>query len=200
MADRRRVDPRDPDPEAIRRAVVLLRNGSLVVVPTETVYGVAADPAAEDAVGAIYRAKGRPADKAIAYLVDGIETARRDGAHFSPRAARLASRFWPGPLTLVVPARGEERGYRVPDHPVTLALLRSRGGPLAVSSANRSGEPPARTAAEAEHALGPSVAMVLDAGPVTAGIPSTVVRVRRDALEMLREGAIPAGDIEVEAA
>jgi len=175
--------------------MTVLHNGELLVLPTETVYGVAADPNARGALDALYRAKHRPQERAIAILVEGVEAARRDGARFNAISERLAANYWPGPLTLVLGAKEGERGYRVPDHPVPLALLRAWGGPLAVSSANRSGYPPAQTADEAEEALGECVALVLDAGPVSGGVASTVVRVREETCEILREGAIPAAII-----
>ncbi len=179
-------------PETIRRAAELLNHGELVVVPTETVYGVAARADAPEAMAKLYAAKGRDESKRIALFADGIESVRASGARVDAVAERLAAAFWPGPLTLVLPAAaGEWVGFRVPDHATALAWLRELGGTVpAVTSANRSGEPAARTAQEAWDALAPHVALALDAGPVAQGAPSTVVRVSAGKIEILRPGPI----------
>ncbi len=195
MPSVRRLDPAHPDPEAIEQAVRALERGELVVVPTETVYGLAADPERAGALDRIYAAKGRPEDKPIPRLAADVRQVEREGAELEPAARRLAERFWPGPLTLVVPARSGPVGFRVPNHAVTRALLRRMGRVLAVTSANRSGERPARTAQEAAAALGDAVALVLDAGPSPGGVPSTVVSVAGGRVEILREGAIARAEI-----
>jgi tRNA threonylcarbamoyl adenosine modification protein (Sua5/YciO/YrdC/YwlC family) len=179
-----------PDLDVLQPVLDALRGGRLVVLPTETVYGLAADPRLEAAVDALYRAKQRPDDKPVALLASGIEPFEQAGVRFSPGARRLAGRYWPGPLTMVLPGPGEAVGCRIPDHPVTLALLSAYGHPLAVTSANRSGEPAAVTAAEALDALGSEVAVVVDSGASMGKVPSTVVEVRGDELKVLREGAI----------
>ncbi len=190
-----RLDPQAPDPASIEKAASALKDGDLVVLPTETVYGVAADPRAADAVGRIYRAKGRADEKPIALFAAELNQVEQYGARVSPKAVRLARRFWPGPLTLVLPCTSGFVGFRVPDHPVPLAVLRRMGAVLAVTSANRSGEPPAITAQEAAAALGSYVSIVLDAGPSPGGTPSTVVKVDGEKLEILREGAISREEI-----
>ncbi len=172
-----------------------LLRGELVVIPTDTVYGVAAHPGAPGALDRLYEAKGRPDEKAVARMIahaDTLHLGDRDGAE---GLRRLAARYWPGPLTLVLEEGTETVGYRVPNHAVALALLRAVNEPLAVSSANRSGEPDARNAGEAIRALGSSVAVVLDAGPSPGQIPSTVVAVKESRVDILREGAIPTPDI-----
>ena len=180
-------------------AVDAIRSGKLVVIPTDTVYGVAASPFDEAAVAAIFTAKDRPADKALPILGADVGSLRRV-AEFDERAERLTTRFWPGPLTLVLPrARGFDVSLggsdatsvavRVPASEVARALLRQTG-PLAVTSANRSGESDPATADEARAALGDSVAVYLDAGPA-AGSPSTVVSLMAEAV-VLREGALPS--------
>lgn len=184
------VDAGRPDPGAIAQAVAALRRGDLVVVPTETVYGVAADPRVPGALAKLRGAKGRPADKPIARLVPDLASARAEGAALGVAAERLARRFWPGPLTLVARSPGGAVGYRVPDHAVTLLVLRAAGAALAVTSANLSGEAPAVTASQAVASLGEHVALVLDAGPSPGGVPSTVVRADGERVEILREGAI----------
>jgi tRNA threonylcarbamoyl adenosine modification protein (Sua5/YciO/YrdC/YwlC family) len=107
----------------------------------------------------------------------------------------LANKFWPGPLTLVLDAGGEFVGFRVPAHEVALELLKKMGTVLCVTSANRSGEPPALNASDAARALGSSVALILDAGPAIGRVPSTVVKIKGAHVEILREGAIPKNDI-----
>jgi len=190
-----RVDPRRPDARALAEAVAALRRGELVVVPTETVYGLAADARAPGALDKIYEAKGRPKDKALAFFATDVDEIRKSGAAVSGAAERLARAFWPGPLTLVLPKNDGFEGFRVPDHEVALELLRKAGTVLAVTSANRSGLPPALNASDAAYALGSSVALVLDAGPSDGGVPSTVVKVTGDDVEILREGAISRDEI-----
>lgn len=179
-----------PDPAAIDAAARQLTNGGLVVFPTETVYGLAADPDQPAALDALYEAKGRPADKPIALFAADVAQVRASGVAWPDMAEKLASRFWPGPLTLVLELRGEWIGYRIPDHPVPLALLRRLGRVLAVTSANRSGEPPVRDGVEAQRVFAGRNVLILDAGPVGGGQPSTVVRVGADAWSILRPGAI----------
>jgi len=167
-----------------------------VIIPTETVYGLAADAGREGAVERIYQAKSRDRGKPVALLASGIEAIERLGFSLSRTEAMLAKAFWPGPLTLLLRnGDGCEEGFRVPDSALVLDLLRAVGGVLRVTSANRSGEPDARTAEEAMVHLAGHVAVVIDSGPVTGGTPSSVVRVRDGAVEMLREGALKKADI-----
>jgi L-threonylcarbamoyladenylate synthase len=177
-------------------AVEALRRGRLVLLPTETVYGLAADPGQPAAMDRLYAAKRRPADKAVTLMVAEWPAIRAFDVAWSPAAETLARTFWPGPLTLVLPSGSGRLGFRVPDHPVALALLRQFGKPLAVTSANLSGQPPAATAAEALAALGDEVAVALDAGRAPGGVPSTVVRLEGATAEILRPGAIPAAQIQ----
>lgn len=187
-----RVDARRPSAVALAEAARALARGALVVMPTETVYGLAGDTRLPGVVEKIYAAKGRPESKPLVLLAADKAAVKRAGAVFSAAADRLARRFWPGPLTLVLPAGNGELGFRVPDHPVARALLRQAGGWLAVTSANRSGCPPATTAREVADGLGRSVTVILDAGPSPGGVPSTVVRVVGRKPEILRAGAVPA--------
>ena len=178
-------------PENVRRAAAAVRAGELAIVPTETVYGVAARADSPEAMARLFAAKGRDESKSIARFADGIETVRASGVRVDGAAARLAAAFWPGPLTLVLPnAAGGWDGFRVPDHPVARAWLRELDFLPAVTSANRSGNPPARTAEEAWDALAPHVAVALDAGPTANGVPSTVVKVDGGRVEILRAGAL----------
>jgi tRNA threonylcarbamoyl adenosine modification protein (Sua5/YciO/YrdC/YwlC family) len=186
-------------PDGLAAAVKALARGALVVIPTDTVYGLAADPRVPGAVERLCRAKGRDFRKPIPLLVAGLAEAERAGAVFSRAEKRLALRFWPGALTLVVgiqDAGGATEGIRVPDDPFTLALLRASAGALRVTSANRSGEPPALTAAEAAQSLGACVELVVDAGRLPGGTPSTVARVEGKRVRVLREGVVAAADLE----
>ena len=187
------------DPTALDRAAAELANGRVVALPTDTVYGVAVDPVRPGALAALAEAKGRPVDMAVAVLV--ADVAQADAvAVLGPRARRLAERFWPGGLTLVVDRRpsfgwhlgGDPTsiGLRWPDHPVPTALA-ARVGPLATTSANRHGRPPLESAGEVEAELGASVAFVVDGGRC-AGLASTVVDCRGDEVRVLRAGRIPA--------
>ena len=175
---------------ARRRAVETWKRGGIVVIPTDTVYGLAADPTHTGAQAKLWAVKGRDLEKKIALLAADLATVRRAARQLDPTAQRLAEAFWPGPLTLVLPTPDGEEGFRVPDDPVTLDLLRAAGGLLRVTSANRSGAAPARTAAEALQALGDVVDLIIDAGPSRGGVPSTVVSVEKEGLRIIRKGAL----------
>ena len=196
MQKLRPVDARQPDPAVLAAALAALTRGELVIVPTETVYGLAADERNPTALDKLFAAKGRAKDKPIALLAAGVAELERHGAKLPPAARRLAEKYWPGPLTLVLDSPAGWLGFRIPDHPVMLALLRAWGGVLAVTSANRSGEPPATTAAAALAALEPFVALALDAGPSAGGMPSSVVKVSAQGVEVLRTGALSAEEIK----
>ncbi|NMG45150.1 threonylcarbamoyl-AMP synthase [Aromatoleum toluvorans] len=191
--------------DEIRRAADLLRAGELVGMPTETVYGLAADALNVEAVGKIFSAKGRPADHPlIVHLPDATHLAR--WARAIPKdALALARAFWPGPLTLILKREdgvpdavtgGQDTvGLRVPDHPVALALLRAFDSGIAAPSANRFGRISPTTAAHVREELGDKVALVLDGGPCQVGIESTILDLSRDTPVILRPGAISADDI-----
>ncbi len=182
-------------------AIAALRLGRLVVIPTDTVYGVAGLPRAHGAVASIFYSKGRPRESPVPILGASIRDLE-EVVRFDDRARRLAERFWPGPLTVVLPRAalfahdigGDSTtvGVRIPDHEVALELL-GRSGPLAVSSANRSGFPPATTVEEARAALGDSIQVYVDGGTCAGDVSSVVSLVEE--IEVLREGAVPAGQI-----
>ncbi|HRR35360.1 MAG TPA: L-threonylcarbamoyladenylate synthase [Kiritimatiellia bacterium] len=175
------------------RAAALLRAGGVVIIPTDTVYGIAAHPACADAVARLCTIKGRPTGKPIALLAADLASVLAHGAILPPAARSLAARFWPGALTLVLTCGGVEEGFRVPDHPETRRLLAACGGTLRVTSANLSGAMPAVSAVEALRSIGLEADLVIDGGMCPGGVASSVVRVRPDgAVEILREGAIPA--------
>ena len=196
------------DAGAITRATALLRAGALVAFPTETVYGLGADARSDAAVAAIFAAKGRPAVNPLIVHYPSAEAAAED-AVFDARAHRLAGRFWPGPLTLVLPRRGESAvsrlvgaglatlAVRVPGHPVARALLSLAGVPVAAPSANPSGRLSPTTAAHVAAALGGRVALVLDGGPTEVGLESTIVDLAGRA-RLLRPGGLTAEDIAAE--
>ena len=188
--------------EARDLAVDLLRAGGIVAVPTDTVYGIAADMALPDAIERLFAAKRRPPEKAVAVLLADAAQAG-ELAVIGPAARVLGQRFWPGGLTLVLPVRPGVRlprvlaggaptiGVRVPDHPAPRALARILG-PLPTTSANVSGEPDARDAREIADLLGDALALVIDGGPIHGGPASTVVDLTLDLPALLRAGAIPA--------
>ncbi|AKJ65088.1 Sua5/YciO/YrdC/YwlC family protein [Kiritimatiella glycovorans] len=195
MSEHAVIDPVNPDPALLDRAARLLHDGELVVLPTETVYGVAADVRAPGARSRLFAAKGRPAGKPFARLAVDIDQVEKDGAEVGEFARSLADAFWPGPLTLVLPTEWAPRGYRAPDHAVPQGVGRRLGPQVALTSANRSGQPPACTADEAVAGLDIKPALVLDAGP-SSGTPSTVVSLAHGYPELLREGTIPFDRIE----
>ena len=197
-------DVRDSHDEGVAAAVLALRRGELAVLPTDTVYGIAADAFSPAAVARLLDAKGRGRDLPVPVLVGSPRTLDGLAETVSPVARALVERFWPGPLTLVVRAApslawdlGETRGtvaVRMPLHPTALAVL-AETGPLAVSSANRSGQPPAADAADAQEQLGDSVAVYLDAGPVGDPVPSTILDLTGSRPTLLRVGALSMAEI-----
>lgn len=191
------------DPAALAHALDVLRAGGLVAFPTDTVYGVGALAFDGPAVEGIYIAKQRPNEKAIPVLIGDADDLARVAAHVPPLAAALAARFWPGPLTLVVfkhpglPDAVSESatvGVRVPDHPVARALLRA-AGPMAVTSANLSGQASPSTAEEVLEQLGGRIALILDGGRTPGGVPSTVVDCLGAEPKVLRPGPITEEEI-----
>ncbi|MBI4300533.1 MAG: threonylcarbamoyl-AMP synthase [Chloroflexi bacterium] len=184
----------------MERAIAALKRGELVAFPTDTVYGIAALGSDDRAVARLYQVKQRPLDKAIPLFLARTDDLPQVAADISPAAWRLARRFWPGPLTMVlkkapsvsslVTAGGETVAVRVPDHPVALALVEGVGGPLAVTSANISGAGSVATAEEVAGQLGGHVELVIDVGPVPMGKESTIVDVSGERAVLLREGAL----------
>ena len=183
------IEMQDTYAEAAR----LLREGGVAIIPTDTVYGIAAHPGCADAVERIRMIKGRPTGKPIALLAADMEAVRAFGATLPPAAERLAGAFWPGALTLVLPCGEIEEGFRVPDHDAVRGLLAACGGTLRVTSANLSGAMPAVSAVEALRDVGLEADTVIDGGVCPGGVASSVVRVGADgAVAILRDGAIPA--------
>ena len=194
------VDPRAPAPPLVAEAVRVLRAGGLVGLPTETVYGLAVRAFDEKAVARVFRAKGRPPHHPLIAHVTDEKQARALAARWPDQASRLASAFWPGPLTLVVerashvPAAvaggGSSIAVRAPSHPVARAVIAKLDEPVAAPSANRYGCLSPTLAAHVVKQLGDAVDLVLDAGPCETGIESTVVDVRAPVVRVLRPGAV----------
>ncbi|HEV8674334.1 MAG TPA: L-threonylcarbamoyladenylate synthase [Methylomirabilota bacterium] len=195
-----RVDAEAPASAILATAASLLRTGGLVAFPTETFYGLGANAFDADAVGRVFRAKGRPADKPLLVLVDSLEMASAVVAGLPARAQLLIARYWPGPLTLILPARPElpsaltagtgTVGVRIPGHPVARALVAATRQPLTAPSANPDGAPPPRTADEVLAGLGDAVDLVLDGGPTRGGPASTVLDLCGGRPRVVRPGAV----------
>ncbi len=196
-----------PTPEALAQAGGLLRAGALVALPTETVYGLAADATNGAAVARIFEAKGRPHFNPLISHVDGLAAAERLG-HFTVPARALAEAFWPGPLTLVVPraqdcpvselttAGLDTLALRVPAHPVARAVIAEAGVPLAAPSANPSGRISPTEALHVADGLGARVALILDGGACAVGLESTIAAVTDAGVSLLRPGAITRAMLE----
>jgi L-threonylcarbamoyladenylate synthase len=192
--------------EAMGVAIRILADGGLVAFPTDTVYGVGAHAFQPDAVERIYTVKIRPRDKAIPILLARADDLPLVAERVPEGAWLLAERFWPGGLTLVLPkkagvpdvvsAGGPTVAVRVPDHPVSLALMAALGAPLAATSANLSGHPSPVTAVEVQAELGGRIELILDGGRCPGGVPSTVLDLTTDPPTILRAGAIAVEEIK----
>ena len=199
------IDAAAPQADRIAHAARIIRNGGLVVFPTETVYGLGANALDATAVARIYAAKGRPMWNPVIAHVACAADAREMVTSWTDEAERLATTFWPGPLTLVLPKRDivpdvataglPAIGVRVPHHPVALALLRAAGCPIAAPSANRFTQVSPTTAQHALESLGDRVDLVLDGGPCDVGIESTVLDLTGDLPAVLRPGMITRAQI-----
>lgn len=198
-----RVDPKSPAADAMAQAAHVLQAGGLVVFPTETVYGLGANALDANAVVKIFAAKGRPATNPVIVHVAAIEDAKKLTTAWPALAQTLAERFWPGPLTLVLPkaacvpdivtAGGSTVAIRIPAHPVALALLRNCRLPLAAPSANRSTElSPTRP----EHVPPDLADLLLAAGPTMGGLESTVLDLTTDPPRLLRPGLVTGAELE----
>jgi len=194
-----------PEISTIEDALDALRAGELVVYPTETFYGLAADPSSKSALQRLFAIKGRDAAKTVAMIAADTRSAFSLAREVSPIARRLAECFWPGPLTLVLPAdaqvaselvgSGGGVGVRVSSHPTARALAAGLERPITATSANRSGEPPAKTLAEARKALGSKVKVYLEGGTLRTTAPSTVLEVAGNQWRIIREAAVSGRQI-----
>jgi L-threonylcarbamoyladenylate synthase len=212
------VDPSRPDGRPLDEAAALIRAGRLVAFPTETVYGLGANALDRDAVRRIFEAKGRPPDDPLIVHVGSVEQVAAVSAGRTERLAELAARFWPGPLTLVVPrgpavplevtAGRETVAVRVPRHPVALGLIERAGRPIAAPSANLFARPSPTLAAHVLADLGERIDLLLDGGPTLVGVESTVLDLTGRRPRVLRPGGVTAeelraalgGDLEAEEA
>ncbi len=190
----------------VRRAAQILRAGGLVAFPTETVYGLGADAASDKAIARLYAVKGRPSDHPVIVHFSSAGSAFSWAREVPEAAKKLAARYWPGPLTLIlkrsalakdfVTGGQDTVGLRVPSHPVAQELLKSFSGAIAAPSANRFGRVSPTTAAHVREDLGTVVDLVLEGGPSDVGIESTIVDLSGDAAVLLRPGAISRQEIE----
>jgi L-threonylcarbamoyladenylate synthase len=200
------VDPEAPQRDALQEAAKWIRMGGLVALPTDTLYGLAADPFRADAVARLFAVKGRAAGRALPLIAAGADQIAARLGPLPPAGERLAAKFWPGPLTLLIPApvalaRGVTGGtgrvgVRVPAHDIARAICRAADRPITATSANRSGQPAASDPAEVERTLGEDVDLLIDAGPTRGGAPSTIVDVTGDTSRLVRAGAIAWNDIQ----
>lgn len=210
-----RINAHSPEADVLRYAASFLSRGSVVAVPTDTFYGLAADPFNLAAVDEIYRVKGRPETRALPILLNSIEQAlmlmrdredEGDGLESAPQAfQRLATRFWPGALTIVVTASQRvplkvtantgKVALRWPKHAVVEQLIAEFEGPVTGTSANISGFPSCANAEQVMKQLGSRLPLVLDSGQTGSALPSTIVELHNGAWKILREGAIPVGEI-----
>ena len=191
----------ESDPNAVRDAAAILRCGGLLGIPTETVYGLGADALNEDAVRNIFLAKGRPQDNPLIIHVPDASWLERYCRDVPPAAYRLAERFWPGPLTMILPRRDivplqttgglETVGVRCPDHPVTLAIIEAAGVPIAAPSGNTSGRPSPTTAAHMIEDMDGKIDGIVDGGPCTVGVDSTILDLTVTPPRLLRPGGLP---------
>lgn len=196
------------DPENLKDAVVMLRSGGLVAFPTETVYGLGADALNEKAIQKVFEAKGRPSDNPLIVHVASLEIAWHFTTEISEKGLQLAKRFWPGPLTLVTKRRTivpnivtgglDTVAIRIPNHPVTLELLKRFEGGIVGPSANISGRPSPTSAEHVFNDLNGKIDIIIDAGPTTIGLESTVIDVTVDPPVILRIGGLSREDIEKE--
>lgn len=191
----------ESDPNAVRDAAAILRRGGLLGIPTETVYGLGADALNEDAVSRIFLAKGRPQDNPLIIHVPDASWLERYCRDVPPAAYQLAERFWPGPLTIILPRRDivplqttgglETVGVRCPNHPVTLAIIEAAGVPIAAPSGNTSGRPSPTTAAHMIEDLDGRIDGIVDGGPCTVGVESTIIDLTVTPPRLLRPGGLP---------
>lgn len=197
--------PHASNPHALTQAAAVLDRGGLVAIPTDTVYGIAARLDRPAAIARLYVAKGRPEDKPIPVLIAAPDQLARLTRDLPAGAATFVARFWPGALTVALPraavvpdavaAGGDTVGLRMPDHSFALALIAACGGALAVTSANRSGEPSLRDAAAVAAALGDAVDLIVDGGLTPGGMASTVIALDADGPRVLRVGPFDAATL-----
>ena len=200
MADRYpkivHVDAQSPDLDIVRSMAAEAAAGAVLVIPTDTVYGVAVHPGSEEGLARLIAAKRRDASKPIALLIDDASRLSGWGVQSNPVLERLCETFWPGALTIVCDTESGSEGFRVPAHPVARMLIHEAGGALRVSSANISGRSPARSAAEAIAAFQDRIDLVLDCGSLREIPASSVVRLQAEGVSVIREGAVTLAQLK----
>lgn len=199
-----RLNPAQLNRAAIERAAAAIRDGEVVAIPTDTVYGLAADPFQPRAVERILRLKGRPEWKPILLLVESRRQVEALVARLPPAFERVAARYWPGPLTIVLPAAPslgrwitagtDTVAVRLPGSALTREIIRAARVPLTGTSANPSGRPPAQSAAQVREAFPAGLALILDGGPARSSAASTLLDLTGEP-RVLREGALPAAEV-----
>lgn len=189
----------------LQRAVKQIRGGGIVMFPTDTLYGLAVDPRNWNAIEGLFRVKGRSPSNAVPMICADLEQVEREVGLMSDLAKDLSRAFWPGPLTMVLDGNGSMAdnaigldgsvGVRVPSHPVARALASEVGHPITATSANCSGERAPQAVTETSKSILESVGLILDSGEVPGGLPSTIVDVRTNPVQLIRAGAIPWDDV-----
>jgi L-threonylcarbamoyladenylate synthase len=200
------IDAHQPDATVLVEAATLIRGGGVVAVPTDTLYGLAADPFSAVAVERVFAIKARSAERALPLMAADITQIESRLGPLPPAGQRLAAAYWPGPLTLLVPRPStlaadvtgglDQVGVRVPAHAVARALCRACGNLLTATSANLSGAPASADPDEVARTMGEGVGLLLDAGPTAGGPPSTIVDVSGRVIRLVRPGAIPWDDVQ----
>jgi L-threonylcarbamoyladenylate synthase len=195
------VDPVRCEPSDLEPAVAWLRAGRVVAFPTETFYGLAADPRSAQAISAVLDLKGRPAGLALPLVAPSTDSVETLCGRLTALSRRLAAAFWPGPVSLIVDLQASLApgvagadgtvAVRVPGHAVAMSLARAWGGPVTATSANRSGSPPARTPGELGALADDPRVLVIDGGETSGGLPSTIVDARTEQPVLVRAGAVP---------
>ena len=190
------IDVQHPESDVLEKACRCLVDGGLVIVPTETVYGIACDPSVPGAMEKLVAAKGRDGNKPVARLVTCAQQVKRISKRWNTGLQALADRYWPGPLTIVLETSEGWTGFRVPNHAVALGLAKTCGRMLALTSANLSGEPDTKTAQAAASAVEADLALDSGHPSGSTAVPSTVVKVNGQHIECLREGGLPFAKVE----
>lgn len=193
------------EPRALERAITTIQHGGVIAFPTDTVYGLGASLAHPDALERIFTIKGRDRERTLPVLLASPSNLSMVTGGVSPVLREMAGLFWPGPLTIALPAletlpeqvvaSDNTVGVRVPDHSVALTIAQRCGGAIAATSANISGEPPACRGDQINHTLAGRIDLVLDGGIAPCGLPSSVIRSEGDTIVVIREGAIPAATL-----
>lgn len=200
------IDAMHPERDRVEQVAALLRQGQVAGVPTDTIYGLAANPFDTEAIARVYEAKGRDDGKPLSLMVGGVAQAEQlAGAPLPPLFYRLAEKFWPGPLTLIIPAGahlpsrltagGTTVALRQPLCPIVLALIDAAGFPITATSANRSGAADCRSAEEVRQQLDGRIPVIVDGGPSPRALPSTLLDLTSPTPRILRPGAIPEAEL-----